>query len=378
MYEAFPEDDSDPPLASGSHARQLIERFKVWQWLSVCRARLFCCALFFATRPIFVSFAVDNDCQEREESVKLDIISCFTELLRATVVIEGQAVPLTSISRSLNDSIGFGVGGGGSVPEVMSVARGYSVQAGVRAALLPPPRLVRQRSCFDSLEVRSLTWMGGQVGKWLRHVCFTASVLKDVALYCTRFVLQTLADSIVTAALKQLSGKDGKTKVAIWTMLRHLVQALGHKITPYFPKLLPAAEVRPYHHSSAWSYLPCKVLVTAVLGVGWSWSSQASMRDVSHTAIRLEALLFVRMLLDCNVPSAFHPYIAGLVKSTVQCSSDEWYVCVFTPCRARFPLCDPPESDRRLAVPCRYQIQAESLRCLGRIVVVLRLKDEDV
>ena len=221
------------------------------------------CSLFFTTRPIFVSFAVDNDCQEREESVKLDIISCFTELLRATVVIEGQAVPLTSISRSLNDSIGFGVGGGGSVPEVMSVARGYSVQAGVRAALLPPPRLVRQRSCFDSLEVRSLTWMGGQVGKWLRHVCFTASVLKDVALYCTRFVLQTLADSIVTAALKQLSGKDGKTKVAIWTMLRHLVQALGHKITPYFPKLLPAAEVRPYHHSSAWSYLPCKVLVTA-------------------------------------------------------------------------------------------------------------------
>jgi hypothetical protein len=55
---------------------------------------------------------------------------------------------------------------------------------------------------------------------------------------------QELASSVVAAALKQLSGKDGKTKVAIWTMLRHLVQALGHGVTPLFPLLLPAAEVR--------------------------------------------------------------------------------------------------------------------------------------
>jgi hypothetical protein len=68
------------------------------------------------------------------------------------VVVEGNAVPPSSISHSLNDSIGFGVGGGGSVPDA-GAARGYSVHASVAATMLPPPRLVRQRSCFDSLQV---------------------------------------------------------------------------------------------------------------------------------------------------------------------------------------------------------------------------------
>jgi hypothetical protein len=57
------------------------------------------------------------------------------------------------------------------------------------------------------------------------------------------------------------------------------------------------------------------------------------MKDTSLTAIRLEALLFLRMLLDCNTPSSFHPYIAGVVRAVVQCSSDEWCVaqCAFAP-----------------------------------------------
>ncbi len=94
--------------------------------------------------------------QEREESVKQDIIACFSDLLRATVIVEGHALHSTALSRSLNDSIGLGPGGSGSTPPEGAPLTGYSVRASVMASMVAPPKLVRQRSCFDSLEVRSL------------------------------------------------------------------------------------------------------------------------------------------------------------------------------------------------------------------------------
>jgi hypothetical protein len=57
-------------------------------------------------------------------------------------------------------------------------------------------------------------------------------------------VFQVLAGDVVTAALKQLAGKDSKTKVVVWTMLRQLALVMGAKLQPFFVKLIPAAEVR--------------------------------------------------------------------------------------------------------------------------------------
>ncbi len=87
--------------------------------------------------------------------MKVDIINCFTDLLRATVVVEGPAKFTNSVSRSLNDSIGLGVGGAGaSVPQVAASLK-LTVRDAVLAGMIKPPPLTRQRSCFDMLEVVS-------------------------------------------------------------------------------------------------------------------------------------------------------------------------------------------------------------------------------
>lgn len=91
--------------------------------------------------------------QEREESVKVDIIGCFTELLRATVVVEGPAKFTNALGKSLNDTIGLGVGGVGASLPVGPLPK-LNARDAVAAGLIKPPPLTRQRSCFDMLEVR--------------------------------------------------------------------------------------------------------------------------------------------------------------------------------------------------------------------------------
>jgi hypothetical protein len=96
------------------------------------------------------------------------------------------------------------------------------------------------------------------------------------------------------------------------------------------------------------------------------------MKDTTLTAIRLEALLFLRMLLDCNVPSSFHPHISGIVRAVVQCSSDEW--CVGGPARPEVhaPL-PPPLPPASLhfppSIPCRGSSTLHlSILCRGFFV----------
>ncbi len=43
-----------------------------------------------------------------------------------------------------------------------------------------------------------------------------------------------------------------------------------------------------------------------------------------------------------------------------------------------YPVCRVHTCHAAVGTRNRYQIQAESLRCIGRVVVVLRLKDETV
>ena len=76
--------------------------------------------------------------------MKLSIIACFTELLLATVIVEtgeGRAPEFkTKMARALSVS-------------GAQKSRAYSVRASQLAGMVAPPRLTRQRSCFDMFEV---------------------------------------------------------------------------------------------------------------------------------------------------------------------------------------------------------------------------------
>lgn len=88
-------------------------------------------------------------------------------------------------------------------------------------------------------------------------------------------------------------------------------------------------------------------------------------------ALRLEALLFLRMALDCCPPAAFRSSFAELTPAVISCADDDW-------CDAGRVehVCSGGGGVQAIDVPpavacCRYKITAESLRVVGRLACAI-------
>jgi len=99
--------------------------------------------------------------------------------------------------------------------------------------------------------------------------------------------------TIVGAAVKLMGPKgSAKTKSAVFAMLRQLVTVLPGGLAPHFGALMGA-----------------------VLG---------ALQDKA-TGIKLDALVFLRLLLQTHEPACAHPHLAEVVPRVVACVAEDWY-----------------------------------------------------
>lgn len=186
--------------------------------------------LYTTSAPLLISRF-----REREENVRLDVLSCFTELLRMTVVSESRK-------------------GGGA----------------------------------------GATTTAGNVNAQLTEKI----------------------PAIISAANKQLGAKlPVKTRSSVFGLLKQLVQVVPGLLQPHMDTLIPA--------------------ITLAMG------------DKS-SALKLDALVFLRQLMETHDAAVFHPYVPELVPLVVVCVKEDW-----------------------------YKIVAEALRVVGSTVKVIRPKDPD-
>lgn len=118
--------------------------------------------------------------------------------------------------------------------------------------------------------------------------------MPSVLVWCAN--TQAKVEAIVREVAKQLGAKgkkNGTAKLAMWSMLRELARVLGAKLAPHIAPLIPQAE--------------------------------ACFTD-RVAALRLEALLFVRVALDTCPPPTFNSAFASLVPAVIMCADDDWCV----------------------------------------------------
>jgi cullin-associated NEDD8-dissociated protein 1 len=104
--------------------------------------------------------------------------------------------------------------------------------------------------------------------------------------------LQGLLPVFMAQALKQLGGKDEKTKAAVFGLLRQVVAALpGGGLEPFMDKVVGCVA--------------------------------SCLADKSNT-LRLDALGFLRVALEAHPPSALQPHVAKLLPLVLQLVAEDW------------------------------------------------------
>jgi len=124
-------------------------------------------------------------------------------------------------------------------------------------------------------------------------------------------------DKIISAARKQLQGSAVKTKSTVFSMLRTLVNVLNGGLTNYLPQLLGDVD--------------------------------KCMRTEKSQTLKLDCLLFLRLVYEKHAPADLQPSIDRLLPLVISAVNEDW-----------------------------YKIIAEALRVLGTIITVSRPRVDDM
>jgi len=127
--------------------------------------------------------------------------------------------------------------------------------------------------------------------------------------------LRALLPNVMSILLKQLGGKEDKTKTAAFNLLKTLCEVVPGAFTEHLSKLVPMVA--------------------------------GCLTDKNH-ALKLDALVFARLLMENNAESSMQPFVPEILPLVLDLVKEDW-----------------------------YKIIAEALRVVRAVIRVLRPVDDD-
>lgn len=203
--------------------------------------------------------------KEREESVRQDVLQCLRELLRATVVVEGNA--RVALPAAIASRLGI-VQAEGAVAGSMGAAGGVGMAAAAAAGLLQPPVLVRQKSAADLLAEEvgpaTLEKLSAELSKPSGLKPATRSAMLDVLLSLQRAAGGALAGSAaltIGAGVSALSTDSSQVQLDGLRLLTTCMEMMDSR--DLLPLLGPVVDQVTRCCAGEWYRLVAEALRTA-------------------------------------------------------------------------------------------------------------------